>query len=169
MGTDSVSQFESSLHGLAETVVRTSPDEFVDTLEALIETPAIGVTLPFDGVSLAETSVTIDPTVEELNDATTGVTPAGLGVASYGTVTLRSTDGLDELVSLYPPEHVVVLSAADIVPNMPAAFDRLETEFDAGQTTQILATGPSATGDMGSLVRGVHGPQQVSVVLLEEP
>ncbi len=168
MGTDSVSQFESSLHGLAETVVRTSTDEFADTIEALIEPPAVGVPLPFDGVSLSETSVIVEPTVEELNEATTGVTPAGMGVANYGTVTLRSTGGLDELVSLYPPEHVVVLSVADIVPDMPAAFDRLDTEFDDGRTTQILATGPSATGDMGSLVRGVHGPQQVSVVLLEE-
>ena len=51
---------------------------------------------------------------------------------------------------------------------MPAAFDRLAEEFDAGLDSQVLATGPSATGDMGSLVRGVHGPQEVHVAILED-
>jgi len=32
----------------------------------------------------------------------------------------------------------------------------------------ILATGPSATADMGGLVRGAHGPKEVHVVLLSE-
>lgn len=32
----------------------------------------------------------------------------------------------------------------------------------------ILATGPSATADMGALVQGVHGPRTVHVVLVED-
>jgi len=30
-----------------------------------------------------------------------------------------------------------------------------------------MATGPSATGDMGALVQGVHGPSEVHVIVVE--
>jgi len=32
----------------------------------------------------------------------------------------------------------------------------------------VLATGPSATADMGGLVHGAHGPKEVHVVLLRD-
>jgi L-lactate dehydrogenase complex protein LldG len=32
----------------------------------------------------------------------------------------------------------------------------------------VLATGPSATADMGELVLGAHGPESVHVVILDE-
>lgn len=109
----------------------------------------------------------VDPSVEQLQEANTGVTPAGLGIASYGTVTVRSRPEGDELLSLYPRRHVAVVAASDIVPDMPAAFERLDGEFGDGLQSQVLATGPSATADMGSLVQGVHGPETVHVVILE--
>jgi len=31
-----------------------------------------------------------------------------------------------------------------------------------------LATGPSATADMGALVRGAHGPERVHVLLIDD-
>lgn len=162
----SVSTFEKSLQGLADSCQRVRPNEADDALGQLVEEPAVGVALPFDGVRLPETVVTgFD--VTELRNARTGVTPAGLGVADYGTVTVRSTAAGDELASLYPPRHVVVLHADDVVPDMPTAFERLGEEFDEGMSTQVLATGPSATADMGTLVQGVHGPREVHVVVLE--
>lgn len=167
MDTEAVATFEASLAGTGE-VHRTTVEGFEAVLSDIVEAPAVGAALPHEGVSLAGTSVTLDPSATAIRDAVTGVTPAGLGVADYGTVTLRSTAGPDELVSLYPPRHVAVLAASDVVPDMPSAFDRLEAEFDAGHTTQVLATGPSATADMGTLVEGVHGPTETHVVVLED-
>lgn len=162
----SVSTFEESLEGAADTCRRVAPGGVGDALAELVEEPAVGVPLPFEGVELPEGVVT-DFDADELREARTGVTPAGLGVASYGTVTVRSTAEGDELAGLYPPRHVVVLHADDVVPDMETAFQRLGEEFAAGTDSQVLATGPSATADMGTLVRGVHGPQSVHVVVVE--
>lgn len=169
MSTDHVSTFESSLTELAASVRRVPAADFEDALEAVVEPPAVGAPLPFDGVSLSDAGIENLETTEQLLAATTGVTAGGLGVASYGTVTLRTTEDADELVSLYPERHVVVLAASDIVPDMETAFDRLGGEFrEAGVDTQILNTGPSMTGDMGKLYQGVHGPKEVHYVVLED-
>lgn len=162
----SVSTFEDSLAGLAESCRRVPPGGVADAVADLVEPPAVGVALPYEGAALPD-AVATDFDAGDLGTAETGVTPAGLGVADYGTVTLRSTDAGDELVALYPPRHVVVVHEDDVVPDMPSAFDRLGAEFADGQATQVLATGPSATADMGDLVRGVHGPREVHVVVVE--
>lgn len=161
----SVSTFEESLADLAE-CRRVSPDEFDDAMADLLEAPAVGVPLPHEEVSLPD-DVTTDFAADDLRAAETGVTPVGMGVADYGTVTVRATAAGDELVSLYARRHVAVVHADDIVPDMSTAYERLREEFAAGQDTQVLATGASATADMGDLVRGVHGPEEVCVVVVE--
>lgn len=166
MSTDHLETFEASLEGLADSVRRVEPAAFEDALTELLVEPAVGVPLPFEEVSLDGTPVVTEFDAADLEAATTGVTPAGLGVATYGTVTVRSRPAGDELVSLYADRHVAVLRAADVVPDMSAAFERLADEFDAGERTQVLATGPSSTADMGGLIRGVHGPESVHVLVL---
>lgn len=164
---DTVSALESSLEGQS-TVHRTTASAFEATLESAIDLPAVGTPLPFEDVSLAETDVETDPDLAAIDAARTGVTPAGLGVATYGTVTIPSSAAGEELVSLYVPRHVAVLAASDVVPDMTAAYERLDDEVDAGLDTQILATGSSATADMGGLILGVHGPHETHVVVLED-
>lgn len=164
---ETVSTFADSLDGMS-TVHRTTAAAFSETLTDAIEAPAVGAPLPFEDVSLDGTDVVIDPDPATLEDARTGVTAACLGIATYGTVTVQSSAATEELVSLYTPRHVAVLAASDIVPDMPAAFDRLDDEFAAGADTQILATGPSSTADMGGLIRGVHGPHETHVIVLED-
>lgn len=167
MSTDHLSTFESSLAGTA--TVRTTPAAaFEAALAEVVDDPAVGTALPFDGVSLADTPVETDPSPRAVRDAATGVTPAGIGIAAYGTVTLPSRDAPDEVVALYPTTHVAVVAASDVVADMPTAYESLSEDFSAGLDTQILATGPSTTADMGALVQGVHGPQETTVVILED-
>lgn len=161
----SVSTFEESLSDLAD-CRRVSPSEFEEVVVDAIEPPAVGVPLPFDEVILPD-DVRTEFTAEDLRAAETGVTPVGMGIAAYGTVTVQSRGDGDELVSLYAPRHVAVLHADDVLADMSAAYERLGEEFAAGRDTQVLATGPSATADMGGLVRGVHGPESVTVVIVE--
>lgn len=167
MCSEVLSTFETSLQGTA-TLHRTSADEFAEVVETVVEPPAVGTPLPFDDVSLADTSVETDLAPTAIQRAETGVTPAGLAIANYGTVTIPSGAAGEELVSLYAPRHVAVLAASDVVADMPTAFESLGETFAAGLDTQILATGPSATADMGTLVEGVHGPHETHVVLLED-
>lgn len=164
---DHVETFTSSLQDLADTVHRVGPADFPDTLETVIEEPAIGVPLPSDDISLTDTSVSTDFDATDLEAARSGVTPVGMGVADYGTVTVRSAHAGDELVSLFADRHVAVVRAGDIVLDMDAGFERLSSEFDRGLTSQVLATGPSATADLGGFILGVHGPEAVEVVVVD--
>jgi L-lactate dehydrogenase complex protein LldG len=167
MSTDPVSTFEQSLQGTS-TVHTTTAASLGETVDGVIAEPAVGTPLPFDGVSLSGTPVATEFAPSDLRAAATGVTPAGLGIATYGTITVRSRTARDELVALYPERHVAILAASDVVSDMATAYEELSEEFEWGVDTQVLATGPSATADMGTLVEGVHGPKETHVVLLED-
>jgi len=167
-----LSTFESSLDDLGVSVTRTTSGAFADDLAETIEQPAVGVPLeqPFDDLdlSLDDASIDVDPTPAALREATTGVTPAQLGVADYGSLALTLTDRGSELVSLFVERHVAVVRAADVVADMDAAVDELHERFNDEGGSAILATGPSATADMGALVKGAHGPKDVHVIVVEE-
>ena len=168
MSTTHVRTFESSLAAIDVSLVRTEASSFAATVDRLVDDPAIGVPLDgFDGVSLADTSVETALTPRRLQDARTGVTPAAGAIADYGTLVLESDAAGTEPVSLYPPTHVAVVRESDVLPDVASAVDSLGPRFDAGGSA-VFATGVSATGDMGSLVEGVHGPKDVHVVLLTD-
>jgi L-lactate dehydrogenase complex protein LldG len=167
MATGTVATFEDSLERLEVGWTHTSTANLGDVLREVAADPAIGTPLPFEGASLPDW-VNDDPTPADLRTAKTGITAAGIGIADYGTVVLPSTAEGSEPVSLFPDTHVPVLRAADVVPGMPEAFSLLGEEFRADGGSAILATGPSATADMGALVKGAHGPKDVHVVILDE-
>lgn len=167
MMTDTAATFEESLERLDVDRTHASAEDVPDVLESVCSAPTVGVPLPFDGVSLPGW-VNDDPTPTDLREANTGVTAAGIGIADYGSVVLPATPEGTEPVSLFPETHVAVLRTSDIVPGMPDAFAWLGEEFRAGTDSAIIATGPSATADMGALVKGAHGPKDVHVVMLDE-
>ena len=167
MPTESLATFESSLSEIGVELVRTTAEEFESTLTPLLDAPAVGTPLPFEDVSLPD-AVETDPTVADLEAAKTGVTVAGYGVADYGSVVIQGGPAGEEPVSLYADEHVAVVAASDVLPDMEATFDRLAEDVREGTGQAVIATGPSATADMGALVKGAHGPIEVTVVLLED-
>lgn len=120
---------------------------------------------PFD-VELPP-DVVVNPTTAELETAETGVTAGAFAVADYGTVAITPTPSKEGAVSLFPPRHVAVVRAEDVVADMVAGFDRIADAFAAGNEDVVLVTGPSVTADMGALVRGVHGPAEMHVVIVE--
>jgi len=168
MSVTPVESLSAALSRLDVPCERTTPDEFAATVTAHVTDPAVGV--PLDGldVSLSETPVAVDPTPAALEAARTGVTPSSFAIADYGSVVLPSTDSGLELVSLFTDRHVVVVEEADVVPDMDTAFERFGEAFRADAGSAIIATGPSATADMGALVRGAHGPSEVHVLILED-
>jgi len=145
-------------------LTRVAPDTATAVIADLVEGPAVGAPLPWEDATLPD-GVTTDPTPAELDAAVTGVTGATLAVADYGSVFLPGSPDGAEPASLFPDLHVVVLRERDIVPDMATAFDRLGDRLRAGESG-VLATGPSATADMGELVRGAHGPRDVHGVVL---
>lgn len=160
--------FVATAEATGASVTRVADGEFGATLEAVVAEPAVGTALPFDGIDYAGTSVESSPTGAAVAAAETGVTAARLGIADYGSVLLAETGAGEELLSLYPSVHVVVLAESDVVGEMPDAIASVERGVADGETSAIVATGPSATADMGAVVTGVHGPRDVHVLLLED-
>ncbi|RQH03570.1 lactate utilization protein C [Natrarchaeobius oligotrophus] len=166
--TGTLERFEDAVRGATASTHRATPETIGSVLSELLVEPAVGAPPPFDDVSLADlpVSVATEPTRQQLLEASTGVTGAILGIASYGSVVLRSTADVDELVSLFPDRHVVLVRDRDVVDDMAAAFDDLVPLIADERADAIVATGPSATADMGALVYGVHGPTEVHVVVV---
>lgn len=159
-------RFASSLAELDVSLTRTDPAGLEAVLEDVVREPAVGTPLPFASVSLPDW-IDDAPTPATLEAATTGVTAAAVGIADYGSVVLPVTADGGEQVSLFPQRHVAVLRERDLVDDVPAAIVRLAPLLRDGGSA-VVATGPSATADMGELVRGAHGPATVHVVLLED-
>ena len=147
---------------------RTTRTSFAATLAEHLREPAVGVPMDDLGVSLADTDVTVDPTPAGLKAAQTGVTPASFAIADYGSVVIPDSSTGTELVSLFVDRHVAVVDANDVLPGMEAAFDRFGESFRERADSGVIATGPSATADMGELVRGAHGPSEVHMIVLED-
>ncbi|WP_144798874.1 LUD domain-containing protein [Halorubrum depositum] len=160
------STFKRRLDSLGVTVTEGPESECAELIDEAAGDPAVGVAL--DAGSLPD-RIETDPTTAELRAAHTGVTDAELGVAEYGSVAIEADGAGTEPVSLFVDRHVVVLREADLVPDMPDAFEWLGPRARDESTDVVFATGPSATADMGGLVHGAHGPKEVHVVLLREP
>ena len=168
MSQSLASTFADALDGLGVGWTRTTAAEFPSALAETVEAPAVGTPLPFEGVSLADSDVTVPPTPAELQAATTGVTPVFGGIAEYGSVVVESRPEGDEPVSLYPERHVAVLRESDLVAGVDGALDERRKRIAAGRDSAVLATGVSATADMGATVEGVHGPEEVHVIVLTD-
>ena len=158
-------QFATQAHSYGVELTRVPPDEVAGAIDEAVAPPAVGVPLPWGDVSLPE-SIETEPTSADIEGAVTGVTAASLAVAEYGSIVLRSDEQGSEPVSLFNDLHVAVLREEDIVPDMGAAFEWFGDEFRETRDSAILATGPSATADMGALVQGAHGPKEVEVIVV---
>lgn len=158
-------QFATEAGRYGVELTEASPEAVPDAIDEAIEQPAVGIPLPWDGVNLPE-NVTKDPTSKDIDEAVTGVTAASLAVAEYGSIVLRQDEHGSEPVSLFNDKHVAVLRKEDIVQDMTQAFEWFGEEFRNTRDSAIIATGPSATADMGALVQGAHGPKQVEVIVI---
>lgn len=102
-----------------------------------------------------------------------GITAVDYALADTGTLVLRSGDGRARSVSLLPPVHVALLKPQQIISGLDDLFPLLarDREKSGGSLDSAVAfiTGPSRTADIElTLVVGVHGPQELHVVLLDE-
>jgi L-lactate dehydrogenase complex protein LldG len=78
-----------------------------------------------------------------------------------------SGSGQSRLASLLPPIHVAVLKRRAIVYSLPMLL-REQAALATSGANFVCITGPSRTADIEHvLTRGVHGPKDVHVVLVD--
>ena len=97
---------------------------------------------------------------DELNKVDTVLTSSVVGIAVTGTIVLDHTEGQGRrAVTLVPDLHVCVITADQIVGDVPEAVARLSASVSAGRPLTWVS-GPSATVDIELIrVHGVHGPR----------
>ena len=95
-----------------------------------------------------------------------GVTEAFAAVARTGSVCVDIGADIAGYVSLLPRLHIVLVDIDKLV-FRPSDLFRLE-QFarPAYHRSFVFISGPSATADMGPLVRGVHGPHELHIMVL---
>ncbi len=111
-------------------------------------------------------NVITEPSDEQLATVRIGVTDTFAGVARTGSVCVPVDETMASSVSLFCREHVAVLDARHLVPRPRDLFSEEFLPQEKVPKNLIFITGPSATADMGELVRGVHGPGKLHIILL---
>ena len=109
------------------------------------------------------------PSDEQLSTADVGVSAAFASIASSGSVCIAMGAPLAAAASLLMPLNIVLLSPDRIVTRPRDLFDPLCLGGEGLRRDLVFITGPSATADMGPLVRGVHGPHRLHILLLTRP
>jgi L-lactate utilization protein LutC len=134
---------------------------------------AVASNAPF----LAESGITRLPGVQsgitdrdELRDvcaaADIGITSADYVLGDTGTLVMIASPHEARLVSLLPPAHIAVVPKERILTGLDELFSILPQPAEQ-TSSMVLITGPSRTADIEQiLVRGVHGPGQITVVVV---
>lgn len=95
-----------------------------------------------------------------------GITSADYALADTGSLALLAESRESRLLSLLPPCHVAVIDRTRILGGLDELFT-LTPHPAERSSAMVLITGPSRTGDIEMrLVRGVHGPGEIHVVII---
>ncbi len=95
-----------------------------------------------------------------------GISSADYGLADTGTLVMLSSRQEPRMISLLPPLHIAIVPANRIIGNLDELLTLLPTPAEQ-TSSMVLITGPSRTGDIEQiLVRGVHGPGELHVVVI---
>ncbi len=94
-----------------------------------------------------------------------GITSADYALADTGTLVMLSSPQEARLVSLLPPAHLAVVPSSRLLGSLDELFSLLPRPAEQ-TSSMVLITGPSRTADIEQiLVRGVHGPGHITVVI----
>ena len=105
------------------------------------------------------------PNAQEIFGFDVGITNAQAGIAETGTLVLDSARERHRLVSLVPPVHIAIIKASAIVETLGEALALLRNDNEISPAITFI-TGPSRTADIElTLAIGVHGPQQLYVIV----
>ena len=103
--------------------------------------------------------------------ADVGITGVDYAIAETGSCVIVPRPGVSRAVSLLPPVHVAVVEAGRVLPSLDELFVLRRNDFLHGKMGSYMniITGPSRSADIEyTIVKGVHGPGEVHLVLLDE-
>ena len=106
-------------------------------------------------------------------EADVGISGANLAIAESGTLVIVSNEGNARLVTSLPPIHIALVTTEKFIETMEQAVTLIKALTTASAGLKLTSyvsfiTGPSKTTDIEKeLVIGVHGPQEVHIVIID--
>jgi L-lactate dehydrogenase complex protein LldG len=95
-----------------------------------------------------------------------GITGADYALADTGTLVMLSSPQEARMISLLPPVHIAVVERGCLLTGLDELLSILPRPAER-TSSMVLITGPSRTADIEQiLVRGVHGPGEIHVVII---
>jgi L-lactate utilization protein LutC len=111
----------------------------------------------------------ISPSDSNIFDIDVGISTTQAGIAETGTLVLDSSRERNRLVSLVPPVHIAIVDASTIFQTLGEALAFIHQNGTPSPAVTFI-TGPSRTADIElTLTIGVHGPQELYVIVNEGP
>ena len=100
----------------------------------------------------------------------TALTPVDWGIASTGSLVIRSTSEDLRIATMLAETHVAVLAAECIRADSAALAADLDSILKSNQPSYTaFITGASRTADIERVLAiGVHGPQQLHILITKE-
>ncbi len=105
----------------------------------------------------------------ELESCDVCITDCEALVSRTGTIVLSSAQAEGRTASVYAPAHLCIAFDTQLQYDLADALSFLQTKYGAELPSFIsFASGPSRTADIEkTLVTGVHGPKEVTCVLVK--
>ena len=119
---------------------------------------------------LAQYGFPVYTTDQYLATVDAGITSCEALIARNGSVLLSNGSAAGRRLSIYPPIHIVIAKASQLVMDIRHGLLRLKEKYSNQLPSMITTvTGPSRTADIEKrLVLGAHGPKELYVFLIED-
>ncbi|MHA6246736.1 LutC/YkgG family protein [Pontibacter sp. CAU 1760] len=111
-----------------------------------------------------------DDETEFVRDAEASLTTCESLITRTGSVLVSSANAGGRRLSIYPPTHMVVAQASQLVPDIKDALQRIKEKYKENFPSMVsMVSGPSRTADIEkTLVMGAHGPKQLVLFLIDD-
>jgi L-lactate dehydrogenase complex protein LldG len=134
--------------------------------------PAVDLRARFEEKGIIfEKGITGRELISKAAEADIGISGVDYALADTGTLVLFAGELQPRSVSLLPPVHVAIVRPQQILPELSDLFPLLQGESNGLRNLSsaiTFITGPSRTADIElKLVVGVHGPQELHVLMLD--
>lgn len=117
-----------------------------------------------NGITLITSSIR-----KEMQSIHTALTHADYGVAETGTLVVHSASEDLRIATMLSETHIAILPKQKIHASMDDLEDVIDQALKSDTNYLAFITGPSRTADIERVLSiGVHGPQELHILLTEE-
>ena len=167
-GSDLIDLFRQSVESVAgHCIVTTDVTDALSRIIADLRPRRVAIS---DRVHLPDLEIeelAVAPNEHDIFRFDIGISSAQAAIAETGTLVLDSAFERHRLLSLVPPVHIAIVGASQICETLGEALALVHRGGEISPAVTFI-TGPSRTADIElTLAIGVHGPQQLYVIVDE--